>query len=86
MSLLNHDENTGSFDVCGLDDPNINISKSKSDFKEDTNVKHKQYDTSETGFKVTYHRLAQRTDWLNIRTRDIPYASVVNILQVNHFV
>ena len=40
--------------------------------------KHKQYDTSETGFKVTYHRLAQRTDWLNIRTRDIPYASVVN--------
>ena len=47
---------------------------------------NEQYDTSDPGFKVTYHRLAQRTDWLNIRTRDIPYASVVNILQVNHFV
>ena len=86
MSLFNQEENTGSFDVCGLDDPNIDNSKSKSDFKENTNVKDKHYASSDSGFKVTYHRLAQRTDWLNIRTRDIPYASVVNILQVTHFV
>ena len=83
MALLNG-ENAVSFDVCGLDDPKIKIGQYAT--KDANNLKHRKHDSSDTGLKVSYRRLGSRIGWLNIRTRDTPYASVISLLQVDMFI
>ena len=79
MTLLNG-KSAVSFDVCGLDDPKINIGQYAT--KDAINLKHRKHDFSDSGLKISYRRLGNRIGSLNICTRDTPYACVIRLLQV----
>ena len=76
------DVKTFSFDVCGLDDPKIEIVQNV--IKPGGNISTlRKYVYSDTGFKVSYHKFENRNEWPSIGTGSKPYVTVVNLLQVN---
>ena len=71
-----------SFDVCGLDDPKIEIRQNV--IKADGNIsKLRKYVSSDSGLKESYHKFGSRNGWSSRRLKSEADATVVNLLQVN---